>query len=207
MAAIVPFPGGDATLGIVAGGKARRLSGLAKGLLVYQGRTFLERLLDLRPLFAEVLLGTNDAAPYARFGLGTVADAIVDRGAPGGVHALLAAARTPWLLAVAADMPFVAQAAVEALLAARSDGADAVCFEVSGRLQPLLAVYRAEIARAWGEALAAGPSFGKLLSRFQTTVLPERALALVDPSLRSVEGVNTRLEAERWGVAFACDVP
>jgi molybdenum cofactor guanylyltransferase len=195
------FP--DVTLAVVAGGQGRRLSGVPKGLLRVGEGTVLERLLGLAPLFAEGVLVANAPEPYARFGLRTVADAVPGKGAPGGVHAALVGARTPWVLAVACDMPFVAQGAVRVLLAARAPEVDAVCFTVAGRVEPLLAVYRASLATAWGEALREGdPSLRELLSRCRARLLPEEALRAVDPQLRSLVNVNTPEDLLRHGLAL-----
>lgn len=195
------FP--DVTLAVVAGGQGRRLSGVPKGLLRVGERTVLEQLLGLAPLFAEVLLVANTPEPYARFGLRTVADAVPGKGAPGGVHAALLAARTEWVFAVACDMPFVLPEAVRVLLAARAPDVDAVCFTVEGRVEPLLAVYRAALASPWGEALKRGdPSLRELLSQARARLLPEEALRAVDAALRSLVNVNTSEELRRHGLAL-----
>jgi molybdenum cofactor guanylyltransferase len=192
-----PPPSPDVTLAVVAGGQGRRLGGVAKGLLQVEGRTVLERLLDLAPLCAEVLLVANAPEPYARFGLRTVADVVPGKGAPGGVHTALVHARTEWVLAVACDMPFVTEAVVRVLLAARAPEVEAVCFEVHGRLEPLLAVYRRELAAAWGESLGGNPSLRELLARCRARVLPEQALREVDPPLRAVVSLNTPEDLSR----------
>lgn len=192
----------DVTLAILAGGQGRRLSGVPKGLLEVEGRTVLERLLALAPRFGDVLLVANVAEPYARFGLRTVADVVPGKGAPGGVHAALVAARTPWVVAVACDMPFVAPEALRVLLGARGEDVDAVCFEVAGRMEPLLAAYRVSLAGAWGRGLAEDPSLRQLLSRFRARRLPESALRAVDPSLRSLVNVNTPEDLARHGVTL-----
>jgi molybdopterin-guanine dinucleotide biosynthesis protein A len=192
----------DVTLAIIAGGQGRRLSGVPKGLLEVAGRTVLERLLALAPGFGDVLLVANAPAPYARFGLRTVADAVPGKGAPGGVHAALGAARTPWVVAVACDMPFVSPEALRVLLGAREGAVEAVCFEVAGRLEPLLAAYRTALAPAWGEALGEDPSLRQLLARFRSRLLPEAALRAVDPALRSLVNVNTPEDLARHGVTL-----
>lgn len=195
------FP--DVTLAVVAGGRGERLGRVAKGLLEVEGRTVLERLLELVPALglAEVLLVANLAEPYARYGLRTVADVVPGKGAPGGVHAAMVGARTAWVLAVACDMPFVRPEAVRLLLEARGPEVDAVCFEVSGRLEPLLAVYRAKLADAWGEVLQReDPSLRALLSQCQTRFLTETQLRQVDPGARSVLSVNTPEDLARHGV-------
>ncbi|KFE68606.1 molybdenum cofactor guanylyltransferase [Hyalangium minutum] len=193
------FP--DVTLAVVAGGQGRRLSGVPKGLLRVGDRTVLDRLLTLAPLFAEVLLVANVPEPYARFGLRTVPDAVPGKGAPGGVHAALAAARTEWVLAVACDMPFVSPEAVRVLLEARAPEAGAVCFTVEGRVEPLLAVYRSSLADPWGEHLQQGdPSLRELLSHARARLLPEEALRAVDAELRSLVNVNTPEDLLRHGL-------
>jgi molybdopterin-guanine dinucleotide biosynthesis protein A len=195
------FP--DVTLAVVAGGQGRRLSGVPKGLLKVGEGTVLERLLELVPLFEEVLLVANAPEPYARFRLRTVADAVPGKGAPGGVHAALLGARTEWVLAVACDMPFVHPEAVRVLLEARAPEVDAVCFTVEGRVEPLLAAYRASLASPWGEALRKeDPSLRELLSRSRARLLPEEALRAVDAELRSLVNVNTPEDLLRYGVGL-----
>jgi molybdopterin-guanine dinucleotide biosynthesis protein A len=192
----------DVTLAIIAGGQGRRLSGVAKGLLKVEGRTVMERLLALSPGFGDVLLVANVPEPYAELGLRTVRDEVPGKGAPGGVHAALVAARTPWVLAVACDMPFIQPEAVQVLMEARGDAVDAVCFEVAGRLEPLFAVYRKALAEDWGVALGEDPSMRQLLSRSRTKLLPEEALRAVDPRLRSLVNVNTPEDLARHGVTL-----
>jgi molybdopterin-guanine dinucleotide biosynthesis protein A len=195
------FP--DVTLAVVAGGQGRRLSGVPKGLLRVGEGTVLERLLALAPLFAEVLLVANVPEPYARFGLRTVADGVAGKGAPGGVHTALVGARTAWVFAVACDMPFVRPEAVRVLMEARGPEVDAVCFTVAGRVEPLLAVYRASLASTWEQALREGdPSLRELLSRCRARLLPEAALRAVDPELRSLVNVNTPEDLSRHGLAL-----
>ncbi|RKH41473.1 molybdenum cofactor guanylyltransferase [Corallococcus llansteffanensis] len=194
------FP--DVTLSILAGGRGARLGGVTKGLLTVDGRTVLERLLELAPRFGDVLLVSNAPEPYVRFGVRTVADAVPGKGAPGGVHAALGAARTPWVFTVACDMPFVTEAAARVVLDARAEDVDAVCFEREGRWEPLLAVYRAELVARWGEALTEEPSMRQVLSRFRTRTLPEAALRTVDPRLRALANVNTPEDLARYGVGL-----
>ena len=193
----------DVTLAILAGGRGERLGGVAKGLLVVEGEPVLARVLALGPRFGDVLLVANDAAPYVRFGLRAVADVLPGRGAPGGVQAALAGARTAWVLAVACDMPFITAAAVAVLLEARAPGVDAVAFQVGGRVEPLLALYRQTLAGPWGEALRdAEPSLRALLARSSARLLPEDALRAVDPGLRAVVSVNTPEDLVRHGASL-----
>ncbi len=200
MEAKAEHAGQDATLAIIAGGGGRRLGGVAKGLLTFEGRPLIERILDLRPRFAEVLLVADNPGPYKAYGLRSVSDRIEGRGAPGGVHAALGAARTPWLFAVGCDMPFVDWQVVRMVLEARAPDVDLACFEIDGRFEPLLAVYRCSLAQPWGAYLAQSPSFGAIFSGLRARVLPKSRLQEVDPDLRSVVSINTADDLARWGV-------
>jgi molybdenum cofactor guanylyltransferase len=194
------FP--DVTLAIQAGGQGTRLGGVAKGLLSVEGLTTLERLVALGSHFADVVLVANVPEPYERFGLRTVADMVEGKGAPGGVHAALGAARTPWVFTVACDMPFVTVEAARVVLDARDATVDAVCFEHEGRWEPLLAAYRSALAARWGDALKEDPSMRRVLMRFRTRVLDVGALRAVDPGLRALVNVNTPEDLARYGVSL-----
>jgi molybdopterin-guanine dinucleotide biosynthesis protein A len=193
-------PDVEVTLAILAGGRARRLGGIPKGLLVRDGQPLLAHLLALAPRFADTLLVTSAPGPYQAFGVRSVADVVPGRGAPGGVHAALAHARTPWVLVVAADMPFVTRTVVDLLLAECGEAVDAVGFEVAGRLEPLLACYRSALAPAWEVALEANPSFPTLWQTMRARVLLQEALAEVDPGCRAVLSVNTPEEARSLAI-------
>ncbi len=200
-------PDPNATLAIIAGGQSRRLAGTAKGLLVLEGRTLLSRLLDLRPLFADAFLVTHTPEAYRDYSLRCVSDLVLDRGAPGGVHAALVNARTPWVLAVACDMPFVSQPVIQALLGARNDESDVICFQIAGRLEPLLGLYRCSIASAWEQALATEPSFREIFRHFRQHLLGASLLEAVDPSMRAIASVNTPEDLVRYGVKWEGRAP
>ncbi|RKH57286.1 molybdenum cofactor guanylyltransferase [Corallococcus aberystwythensis] len=194
------FP--DVTLAILAGGQGTRLGGVAKGLLSVGGLTTLERLRAFGSRFRDTLLVANVPEPYDRFGIRTVADTVQGKGAPGGVHAALGAARTPWVFVVACDMPFVTEPAARVVLDARGEDVDAVCLEHDGRWEPLFAAYRTELVTRWGEALSEDPSMRRVLTRFRTRTLPVDALRAVDPELRALANVNRPEDLARYGVTL-----
>ena len=186
------------SLAIVAGGGATRLGGVCKPLLPVRGRTVLERLLALRTLADEVLLVSADSRlPDA--GVRRVTDLLPGRGAPGGVHAALAQARSPWVLAVGGDMPFLDGRAVLPLLEARGDDVDAVAYTVSGRLEPLAALYRTTLAPRFAEALAGGgESFRALWGRLRGRTLPESVLREASGDVRAVLSLNLPSDVTTW---------
>ncbi|HYX91968.1 MAG TPA: molybdenum cofactor guanylyltransferase [Myxococcaceae bacterium] len=192
----------DTTLAILAGGRGRRLGGIAKGLLEYQGRTLVERLLDLAERFAGALLVTDDSAPWSQLGVRVVPDVVKDRGAPGGLHAALVHAPTPWVVLVACDMPFVRAEVLEHLLGSREGEVEWVCAERGGYLEPMPGVYAARMAPAIASALPGNPSLQALLRGSSGKALPLSELAALDPELRSWVSVNTPEDAERFGVSL-----
>ena len=186
------------SLAIVAGGSATRLGGVCKPLLRVRGRTMLERLLALGTLADEVLLVSADPRlPDA--GLRRVEDLLPGRGAPGGVQAAMAMASTPWVLAVAGDMPFLDGRAVLPLLEARRDDVDAVAYTVAGRLEPLAAVYRSALASRWAAALAGGgASFRALWGGLRGVTLPESVLREATGDVRAALSLNLPSDVATW---------
>ncbi len=186
------------SLAIVAGGSATRLSGACKPLLRVRARTVLERLLGLRTLADEVLLVSADPR-LPDTGLRRVEDVVEGRGAPGGVQAAMEHARAPWVLAVAGDMPFLDGRAVIPLLEARTDAVDAVAYTVSGRLEPLAALYRSALAPRWAAALAGGgASFRALWSGLRGRTLPESVLREATGDTRAVISLNLPSDVATW---------
>jgi molybdopterin-guanine dinucleotide biosynthesis protein A len=179
----------DVTLAILAGGKGTRLGGVMKGLIEVEGRTVIERLLDLRPLASEVLLSGVDPA-LQRFGLPQVADLEPFHGPPAGVVSLLLRASTPWVLVVACDSPYVSVEVVRPLLEAADDATDVVLFEAAGRFDPFPGLYRRALALEWKKVLPSNPSLQALLRGVKTRLVTR-------PVGRALEGINTPEELER----------
>jgi molybdopterin-guanine dinucleotide biosynthesis protein A len=160
------------TLAILAGGRGRRLGGLDKGRLLYQGRPLLDRLIDLGALCSATLVVREDVVPA--------------KGAPGGVVTALLTAKTALVLIVCCDMPRVSPEAVRALL----DVNGPACF--GG--QPFPAVYETGWGPGWRARLEAGnPSMHELMAGVTFTRVP-----LVDPDV--VRSVNTIDDARALGV-------
>ena len=96
----------DITLGILAGGRATRLGGIDKAWLERGGVAQVVRLTRrFGPEAAAVLASANSELPrYALAGIEAVPDRVEDAGPMGGLDALAAACRTPWLLTMPVDL-------------------------------------------------------------------------------------------------------
>ena len=150
---------------ILAGGLARRLGGVDKGLIEIAGRPILARLIErLRPQCAALVLNANgDASRFASFGLPVVADEIEGSAGPlAGVLAGMehAAAHFPDafdLLSVPADTPFVPADLAARLAAAReAAGARIAVASSAARVHHAVALWPLALAGDLRRALAEG---------------------------------------------------
>ena len=191
----------DCTGVLVAGGRAERLGGVAKGLLRVEGEPIVGRTLRLfGELFADALVVANDPAPYLPFGVRIVPDIVPGKGAPGGLHAALAAARTGWLFTAACDMPFLAAGPI-AWLAARREGARAVAVIWGGRVEPLHAFWsRGCLPTVERLVREADPSMRQLATAVGARLVTEAEWREVDPEGRAFVNVNTAGDAARLGI-------
>ena len=182
-----PRRGATVAVAILAGGRALRLGGAVKPLLVVEGRRILDRQLDvLRPLFETIVLVANEPAPFAELDLGFDLPIIPDRLGPGhgplgGIDAALAFVRPPVesVVFVAGDMPFLQPAVMRALRDAPA--AVAVVPRYDRAFAPIAA-----------QAIAAGRlAVHALLEGPGIAFLDEPVLRALDPTLRTFVNVNT----------------
>lgn len=191
----------DCTGVLLAGGQATRLGGLAKGLLHLGGEPIAARSLRLfGEIFDAALVVANDPAPYAALGAPVVADAIPGKGAPGGLHAALAAARTAWIFAAACDMPFLSGEAIRFLWSLRG-GAPAVAVHWGGRVEGLFAFWSRTCLPAVERLLREGdPSLWRLATEVRAAVVPEATWRVFDPNGRAFANANAPEDLTRLGL-------
>jgi molybdopterin-guanine dinucleotide biosynthesis protein A len=178
---------------VLAGGAARRLGGADKPRLTVGGRSLLERVLDACAA-ARTTVVVGPEGPQAA--VAAVLDPVAaprgprwtrERPAGGGPVAAVAAAlaepalRSPVVLLLAADLPFLDAAVVRRLVAALTDDEAsgpqaAMLVDAEGRDQPLAAAYRSAPLRAALNAL--GDPAGQPLRRLTGGL---RTLRLADP--------------------------
>jgi molybdopterin-guanine dinucleotide biosynthesis protein A len=178
---------------ILAGGRARRLGGVDKRMLVVDGSTIFERQVAvLAPRTAEIIVSAHDPIP----GFRTVHDLNDGLGPIAGIAAGLAATTTPWLLVVPSDLPYLSGALIDAMLARTSGGAGAVACAINGRPEPLPCVLRCDpvLAVVVERIAALDYKLARLLmdSRIATAWIDESELVAVEPQWRrALLNVNT----------------
>lgn len=179
----------DCTALILAGGDSRRM-GQDKAALVLDGKTLLERVTaTMQSVFPKVIVSVRQ--PRSGVELPQVYDEQASSGPLAGLIAGLAQADTPWVFAVACDMPFVTRAVVIHLAALRN-GFQAVVPVVGGYNQPLAAFYAASALEAMRASLAAGDkSLRGALEKLKVRYVSEAELRECDPQLRSFFDLDT----------------
>lgn len=104
---------------ILAGGMGRRMGGVDKGLLPFHGKPLVAHVLErLRPQVAGILLNANrEIGSYQAFGYPVISDAIGGFAGPlAGLHCGMMAAKTPLVVTVPCDSPFLPVDLVQRLL-------------------------------------------------------------------------------------------
>lgn len=174
---------------VLAGGSARRLSGVDKPMLEVGGVTLLgTALLALRDAYDIVVVGP------AREGIDGVRWATERPPGSGPVAALAAGFEAlgddrqgaAEVAVLAGDLPGVTQETVARLRAARGCADGAVLVDATGRRQWLIGVWDGPALRAALPARPAGASLHSMLSR----------LAIVDVPARTGEGADVDTAAD-----------
>lgn len=178
---------------VLAGGQSRRL-GEDKSLLVLDGQPLLLRTLDrLAGVSEDLIIVANDPGRYAHLQLPArlVPDERPGVGALMGIYSGLRAARHPYVLVVACDMPFLNLPLVHHLLSLTS-GYDVVIPQIGEEMEPLHAVYGKSCLPAIGQVLAQGQR--RIIAFFdQVRVrhVPPDEIDRFDPEHLSFVNINT----------------
>lgn len=137
---------------IVAGGRATRLGGIAKGLADIGGKRIIDRVAAvLSETTSSLIVSANERdAPAWIPGARVTADVLEGGGAAAGIHSAILAARSP-VFAIGWDMPFVSSALVR-LVAGYATDLEVDAIVPAGRepnlLEPLCAWYAPGVAGA-----------------------------------------------------------
>ena len=180
----------DCTAVILAGGKSQRM-GRDKASLVLGEQTLLQHVAAiLQTMFPRVLVSVRQPRPD--IALPQICDAYAEAGPLAGLYSALTHAETPWIFAVATDMPFIQPALID-YLATQRDGYQAVVPRVHGHPQPLAAFYAKSCMTPY-RALLEGDgkrSLRTALGQLKVRYIDESDLLAADPGLRSFFDLDT----------------
>ncbi len=129
---------------VLAGGRARRMGGLDKGLQIYLGRPLITHVLAaMRPVVEDILISANrHLGDYQRLGYLVIEDLNTDFEGPlAGLLSAMGQTKSSALLVVPCDTPRLSTEALLRLITAYQTGQyDLVMPHDGGRLQPLVMV-------------------------------------------------------------------
>lgn len=184
---------------ILAGGLSTRFNGRNKALIEIDGRSVLDRLLDVfTGRFDEIILVTNDPLTYLARDVIIVSDLFDARSSLTGIHSGLVAASRPRAFVSACDTPFLKGPLVDRLLEEVDDTCDLVIPKVAAGDEPLCAVYSTKCLKAIANQLKQGVyKIAKFFNQVRVKRVPEEILRPLDPELASFFNINTLEDLER----------
>ncbi len=145
---------------ILAGGRAERMGGRDKGLLLLHGQPLVSYAIhQLRPQVGELLISANrHLAEYQTFGWPVVSDSIGEFYGPlAGMLAALEVAAKPYILSVPCDSPLLPADYARRMYTALLDTSAEISVAWDGRrLQPVFALLKMELRDSLRDYLAAG---------------------------------------------------
>ena len=134
----------DITGVVLAGGRARRMGGVDKGLTPVAGRPMIEHVIArLKPQVSSLIINANrNLETYRGLGYPVVTDGDGEfRGPLAGIRAAMEIARTAFIVTAPCDSPLLPQCLAQRLWhACRQDGAEIAVAHDGQRLQPVFAL-------------------------------------------------------------------
>ena len=186
---------------ILVGGEARRANGQEKYFFTYEGKTFIDRLIESLTLVVdEIILVARDPEQCKRFsaikGVRCITDIRPGTGPIGGLHAGTLAARGEVIFVSACDMPCV-DPRVIAYLFNRIDSYDAAIPSWNPEmLEPLHAVYRRTALIGYLEDHDS-LSLRTMVRGLNTLYVPIEEIRAIDHELKTFTNINKIEDLER----------
>ncbi len=166
--------------------------GQDKANLLWGERTLLQSVAaTMQLVFPQIIISVRRPRPPMDWP--QICDDPAYSGPLAGLHEGLAKARTPWIFAVACDMPFITPRIIEWLSGYRG-GFEAVVPVVQGYAQPLAAFYATSSLDTVREILHGNEknSMRTVLARLNVRYINESEMKEVDPALRSFFDLDTQ---------------
>jgi len=138
---------------ILCGGKSSRMN-TEKGLVEFQGKTFLKWILDaVTPLTSDITLVTKNAA-YTSYGLPMIPDLVEDQGPVGGIYTALADSSSRYNLILSCDIPMITTEVLTFLIQSSISSDSDVCILSDGKHDyPLIGCYQKSLFSVFQNAI------------------------------------------------------
>jgi len=179
---------------VLAGGEARRANGQEKYFFTYEGKTFIERLVNsLSGVVDEIVIVARNPAQCIRFrtiqNVTCISDIRQGLGPIGGLHAGSLAACGDLIFVSACDMPCIDPGVVTYLFRA-IESYDAAIPQWNERMvEPLHAVYRRSALLSYLESHTS-LSLRTMIQTLNARYIPVDDLRAFDPGLKTFTNIN-----------------
>ncbi len=147
----------DISIAILSGGKSSRM-GRDKALAEIDGTPMLQRVLNTaKPICGHIFL-VSDHEAHRRFGVEMIPDAVKGIGPAGGILSALRHCRTPLLLVLGCDMPYLNTKGLSFILKTLTEKQNCeVCIPyVQLRPEPLVCAIRKTALPQWEKSVISG---------------------------------------------------
>ncbi len=126
---------------ILCGGKSSRM-GTEKGLVTYEGKPFVEHIIEaVLPLTEKVFLVTENS-DYEQFGHPLIKDIHKDKGPLGGIHSALSHSESDTNILLSCDIPLIITAVLSEVLSDHQKGNHNITVAATKNdMHPLIGVY------------------------------------------------------------------
>lgn len=175
---------------ILCGGKSTRMQE-EKGLVLFQGKTFLRWILDaVAPVTKESILVTKNSA-YQSYGLEMIWDVFEDKGPVGGIHTALLHSSQSQILVLSCDIPKITTEVLVYLLEKSREFPEKITFLSDGiNDYPLIGIYPKTALETFSKSVEAGHL--KLCPLVYS--LPHQRVVL-DPARKiSLQNINSKVQ-------------
>lgn len=153
----------DITAVILAGGMGRRMGGLDKGLIEFEGRLLVEILIDkLQKQNVNIVINANrNQTVYAGYGFPVISDQLSDYQGPlAGFASAIAAVNSQYILTLPCDSPLLSdqyiQRFIECHNAPENNNAPISVADDGERLQPVHALINVDLLASLNTFLDSG---------------------------------------------------
>jgi len=168
--------------------------GRDKAFVELGGKALIEHVITRSAVLgqADTILITNKPAQYAHLGLPMHRDILPNKGSLGGIYTALVNAKSPNVLMLACDMPFVNSRLLRYMIEQMDDDIDIVVPTVDGYPQGLHAIYKKTCIEPIARQLAADRlKIIRFYDQMRVRYLDETDYAAFDPLGRSFANLNT----------------
>jgi molybdopterin-guanine dinucleotide biosynthesis protein A len=145
---------------ILAGGLARRMGGVDKGLIPFLNKPMIAHVVNqLKPQVSHILINANrETEAYEALGFSVIQDQIVNFAGPlAGLHAGMKHAKTEFVLSVPCDSPLVPNnLAIHLMHALEQNHADIAIAKTGPQTHPVFCLCRSNLVLDLEEFLAGG---------------------------------------------------